>query len=152
MDDYRELKLAVDKLGKEYILELTKQLIAADKVASGKLLRSLNYNVIEVLGNIMLRIGAEGYLRDVDKGRKPGKMPPTSPIKKWIDVRKIKPKDMTRDQLAFVIAKSIKRKGIQPTNVIQKAVDNILKNKSKILAEAASKDVMKQIDKILINL
>ena len=47
-------------------------------------------------------------------------MPPTSPIKKWIDVRKIKPKDMTRDQLAFVIARSIKKKGIQPTNVTQK--------------------------------
>jgi len=152
MDDYKELKLAVDKLGKEYILELTKQLIAADKKASGKLLRSLNYNVIEVLGNVMLRIEAERYLLDVDKGRKPGKMPPTSPIKKWIDVRKIKPKDMTRDQLAFVIARSIKKKGIQPTNVIQKTIDNILKNKTKILAEAASKDVMKQIDKILINL
>ena len=152
MDDYKELKLAVDKLGKEYILELTKQLIAADKKASGKLLRSLNYNVIEVLGTVMLRIAAERYLLDVDKGRKPGKMPPTSPIKKWIDVRKIKPKDMTRDQLAFVIARSIKKKGIQPTNVIQKTIDNILKNKTKILAEAASKDVMKQIDKILINL
>ena len=38
------------------------------------------------------------------------KMPPTSPIKKWIDVRKIKPKDMTRDQLAFVIARSINMK------------------------------------------
>ena len=152
MDDYKELKLAVDKLGKEYILELTKQLIAADKKASGKLLRSLNYNDIEVLGNVMLIIEAEIYLLDVDKGRNPGKMPPTSPSKKWIDVRKIKPKDMTRDQLAFVIARSIKKKGIQPTNVIQKTIDNILKNKTKILAEAASKDVMKQIDKILINL
>lgn len=152
MDEYKELKKAVDKLGKEYILELSKQLIDADKKASGKLLRSLDYNVIEVLGNLMVRIKAESYLMVVDKGRRPGKMPPVSPIKKWIDQRKIKPKDMTTDQLAFVIASSIKKKGIKPTNVIQRSIDNILRNKTKILAEAASKDVMAQLNKILINM
>lgn len=152
MDEYKELKKAVDKLGKEYILELSKQLIDADKKASGKLLRSLDYNVIEVLGNLMVRIKAESYLMVVDKGRRPGKMPPVSPIKKWIDQRKIKPKDMTTDQLAFVIASSIKKKGIKPTNVIQRSIDNILRNKTKILAEAASKDVMDQLNKILINM
>ena len=40
-------------------LSQKKLFIAADKKASGKLLRSLNYNVIEVLGNVMLRIEAK---------------------------------------------------------------------------------------------
>ena len=150
--EYEELKLAVDKLGKEYIAELAIQLADADKVASGKLLRSLNYYVIEVLGNFMIQVISGSYLEYVDKGRKPGKQPPQSAIKKWIDIRGISPdKGMTKDGLAFVIARSIGRKGIQPTGVIKKSMANVMKSKE-ILSKAAGKDVEKYIKNILINI
>lgn len=150
--EYEELKLAVDKLGKEYITELAIQLADADKVASGKLLRSLNYYVIEVLGNFMIQVISGSYLEYVDKGRKPGKQPPQSAIKKWIDIRGISPdKGMTKDGLAFVIARSIGRKGIQPTGVIKKSMANVMKSKE-ILSKAAGKDVEKYIKNILINI
>ena len=54
--------------------------------------------------------------------------------------------------LSFIIARSIGIKGIRPTNVIQKAKDNIIKKKTEILAKAATKDVMDALNKILINL
>jgi hypothetical protein len=150
--EYEELKLAVDKLGKEYIAELAIQLADADKVASGKLLRSLNYYVIEVLGNFMIQVISGSYLEYVDRGRKPGKQPPQSAIKKWIDIRGISPdKGMTKDGLAFVIARSIGRKGIQPTGVIKKSMANVMKSKE-ILSKAAGKDVEKYIKNILINI
>lgn len=150
---FSELKKAIDKLGKEYISELSKQLIKADKVASGKLLRSLKYEVVEVLNNLMVRVKSEAYLSIVDKGRRPGKMPPISPIKKWIQIRRIKPdKKMSDNQLAFAIAKSIAKKGIKPTGVLDKTIKQILKNKTDILSKAALKDVERELSKILHNL
>jgi hypothetical protein len=152
-----ELKKAADKLGADYIAELTKQLINANKVATGKLLKSLDYQVIEVLENILIRISSESYLTFVDKGRKPGKMPPISPIKKWISVKKIKGRDsktgrfIKQDSLAFLIARSIGKNGIKPTNVIKKSIDNILRSKKELLGKAAAKDVSDLMNKILIN-
>lgn len=151
-----ELKIAANKIGADFVAELGRQLLQADKVATGNLLRSLNYEVIEVLENVLIRINSEDYLSIVDKGRRPGKMPPLSPIKKWIEVRKIKPKDkngkvMKPDQAAFVIARSIGRKGIRPTNIIKKSIDNILKNKKQALEKAASKDILNLMNKILVN-
>lgn len=145
-----ELKKEMDRLGKDYIIELTNQLLSADKKASGNLIRSLKYEVIEVLNNILVKVSAAPYLEVVDKGRRPGKMPPTSPIKKWINIRGIKPgKKQTVDQLAFVIARSISRKGIRPTGVIKKSIDNLLKTKRELLGKAAAKDISNNIKKIL---
>lgn len=153
MAEYDELKISINKLGKEYIAELSKQLINADKVASGKLLKSLKYEVIEVLGNIMIRVKGESYLEEVDKGRKPGKEPKVSAIRKWIDVRSIKPwRGQSKDSLAVVISRSIGRKGIKPTNVIKKSIDNVMRNKKELLGKAALKDVEKQIKNILTNI
>lgn len=149
---YTELRKQVEKIGKDLIIELTNELLKADKKASGNLINSLKYEVVEVLGNLMIKLKAQPYLINVDKGRRPGKMPPVSPIMKWIDLKKIKPKDISKKQLAFVIAKSIGRKGIKPTNVIQKAKDNIIKAKKEILAKAAQKDVMDALSKILTTL
>lgn len=147
---FNQLKKMVNQVGKDLVIELTNELLKADKKASGKLINSLKYEVIEVLGNLMIRLKAETYLTFVDQGRKPGKMPPISPIMKWIDIRGIKPRSgQSKSGLAFAIAKSIGRKGIKPTYVIKKAKDNIMAAKKEILAKAAQKDVMDALNKIL---
>ena len=71
------LKIALDELGVDFINELTNQLLAADKKATGQLINSLNYKVVDVLDNLLLTISAEPYLKFIDEGRKPGKMPPS---------------------------------------------------------------------------
>lgn len=156
MNEFDEFKIQVDKFGADFISELAKQLISADKVASGKLLKSLNYQVIEVLENLLIKINAEDYLIYVDKGRRPGKQPPKSSIIKWMDVRKIKGRDskgrfIKKEQAAFLIARKIGRDGIKPTNIIKKSLDNILRQKKEILSKSMSNDLSKLINKILIN-
>ena len=153
--ELKELKLAADRLGADFVAELGRQLIQADKVASGKLLKSLNYQVIEVLENVLIKINAEDYLSVVDKGRRPGKMPPISPIKKWMEIRKIKGRGkdgrfIKQDQAAFLIARAIGKNGIKPTNVIKKSIDTILKTKKELLSKAAAKDVQNLLNKILV--
>lgn len=159
MGDFNNLKKAVEKLGDAFVMELIEQLLKADKAATGSLIKSLDYEVIEVMNNLMLRLVGEPYLINVDKGRRPGlKPPPSGPIKKWIDIKGIKGRDkksgkfITNKALSFIIARGIGKNGIKPTNVIQKAKDKIIKNKTQILAQAATKDVMEALNKILINL
>jgi hypothetical protein len=157
-NEFPELKKAVNELGDAFVMELINQLLIADKAASGRLIKSLDYEVVELLDNLMIRLHSEPYLINVDQGRKPGsKPPPSSAILPWIKLRGIKGRDskgkfITDKSLAFVIARSIGIKGIRPTNVIQKAKNNIMKKKTEILAKAATKDVMNALNKILTNL
>jgi hypothetical protein len=149
------LEKALDEFGREFIKELTTQLLNADKKATGDLINSLDYQVVETIDGFMLNILSSPYLNYVDKGRKPGIAPPSSKFIKWIDARNIKWKDkkgkiIPKESVAFLIARSIGRKGIKPTNVIQKTINNIFTNKQKILEQAAIKDIEALIEKILI--
>lgn len=149
------LKIALDELGVDFINELTNQLLAADKKATGQLINSLNYKVVDVLDNLLLTISAEPYLKFIDEGRKPGKMPPSQVFFKWIDARGIvfknnKGKIIKKESTAFLIARSIGKKGIKPTNVIRKTIDKIYSTKTQLLEKAAAKDIEALIQKILV--
>lgn len=161
-DQYnKSMKGAFTEIGKALIAELTKQLLNADKKASGKLIRSLDYKVIEQVNGLLLQLRAAPYLKYVDQGVNGTRSVYTTPygfrgmisvkaIKPWIKARGIKFKGMTDDQAAFVIARSIGRKGIKPTNVIKKSIDNIFNNKKKLLERAAITDIEDMINKIMI--
>ena len=67
---FENLKKELESFGDEYIKELTIQLIQLDKVATGSLLRSLDYEIIEkVEGQFEVIIKALDYLKFIDEGR-----------------------------------------------------------------------------------
>jgi len=150
-----ELEKVLNEIGKDLVKELSLQLMRADKRASGNLIDSLDYKVVEAVDGFFLEIIAADYLKYVDQGRRPGKQPPTKAIRKWIDDRKILPRDkktgrfIKKESAAFLMARSIGKKGIKPTNVIKKSVDNIFKSKQQLLAKAAIGDIEALINKIL---
>jgi hypothetical protein len=149
------LKRTLNELGVDFVKELTNQLLDADKKATGKLINSLKYKVVEVLDNLLLTISAEPYLKWIDEGRKPGKMPPSKVFIKWIDARGIifrneNGKIIKKESTAFLIARSIGEKGIKPTNVIRKTIDKIYSTKTQLLEKAAAKDIVALIQKILV--
>lgn len=146
--ELRNLKAQLEALGREYVAELTKQLIAADKVASGSLISSLDYNVLQTVNGLLLEIVADDYLVYVDKGRRPGKRPPQKAIQKWIEQKGIKIKKQTPSQSAFIIARSIGKKGIKPTNVIKKTQDSIYNN----IQTLVNKGIQLDIDEYLKNI
>lgn len=148
------LKGALEDLGADFIKELTNQLLSADKKATGDLIRSLDYEVIETVNGLFLNIISDEYLKYVDEGRKPGKMPPSSKFIKWIDAKGIKFKNkkgkiIKKESTAFLIARSIGKKGIKPTNVIRKTIDTVYSNKIEVLEKAAIEDIYVLIDKLL---
>jgi len=62
----------IKEFGRDYVKILTRELLRAGKDASGQLIRSINYKIVEDAEIIRMVILAEKYLEFVDKGRKPG--------------------------------------------------------------------------------
>ena len=111
--------------------------------ASGELIRSVGFEVtsdgaaVTLLG--VVKGPAGNYWQFVDKGRGPGKPPPVSTIREWIDQIGLVPEgDTSKDQVAFLIARSIGRKGTKGTNAFSDAIDNL---DFTAIEEAAGKDM-----------
>lgn len=150
--DTPNLRKQLEIIGVEAIGFITKILAENDKQVTGNLIRSLDFKIIKDVDGLFLSILAAPYFQYVDKGRKPGKMPPTGPIKKWVDRRGIVIKGQTSAQTAFVIARSIGKKGIKPLNITSKLIDNILKNKQNIIKSGAVKDIQELIDRLVMDI
>lgn len=146
---FRNLKNQLEALGREYVAELTSQLIHADKVATGNLINSLDYEVLETVNGLLLKIIADDYLKYVDQGRRPGKRPPQKAILKWVQNKGIKIKKQTPSQTAFVLARSIGKKGIKPTNVLKKTQQAIFNNKDILIKKGIQLDINEYIKNIL---
>lgn len=108
------------EFGRDYVKILGRFLLSNKpfaKVASGALLNSLDYRLVDDAKNI--QIIANKYLQYVDKGRRPGSYPPIQAIKQWASIKGIP------QSAVFPIARKIFKFGIKPTNVIQKTVREI---------------------------
>ena len=146
------LKKQLEIIGVEAIGFITKILAENDKQVTGNLIKSLDFKIIKGVDGLLLEILAAPYFQYVDKGRRPGKRPPTGPIKKWVERRGIVIKGQNSAQTAFVLARSIGLKGIKPLNITDKLTQNIIKNKETIIKAGAIKDIEELIDKLVLNL
>lgn len=140
------IKQSLDILGKEFVKQLQINLKNEGKYATGDLINSIGYQVVETANGWELEITSLDYLTYVDEGRKPGKMPPTKPIRKWIDDKKISVIG-SKDSAAFLIARSIGEKGIKPTNVIDKTIKQVMSRQEQILTDAIAEETMKELFK-----
>lgn len=148
--DTTNLKKQLEILGVQSIGYITQILAENDKQVTGNLIKSLDFKVISDINGLFLQIVAAPYFKFVDEGRRPGKMPPIKPIQKWSERRGIKIKNYTSQQTAFVIARSIGKKGIKPLNITNKLINNIIKNKETLIKSGAIKDIQNLIDKMFI--
>lgn len=129
-------------------------LIMDDKLASGKLLNSVEY-LIEKGGNeISVSIRLEDYWKWVENGRGPGKFPPMDKILDWIKVKPVVPDERsgrlpTEKQLAFLIGRKISEEGVEGTNDLQKAVDEITEQYEELIGLAIDADLNDSMDVIM---
>jgi hypothetical protein len=148
--DLVNLKKQLEILGVEAIGYITKILAENDKQVTGNLIKSLDFKVVKDVDGFFLQILAAPYFKNVDEGRRPGKMPPVKPIQKWADRRGIKFKNMSQQQTAFVIARSIGKKGIKPLNITNKLINDVIIKKEKLIKSGAAKDIQDFIEKTFI--
>ncbi len=149
MNDFRNLQNALDKIGQEYVNSLKEELRLAGKDNTGELINSISYEVVNTARGYEIIIKAADYLNFVDQGRRPGKQPPTRDIVKWAQQKGIKFKGSTPEQTGYVIARSIGKKGIKPTNVIQKAKDDVIRQQEQYIQDALNLDIQELLNDIL---
>lgn len=156
MEENKNLLKEFDDLGQELVKTLVKNLLKADKKATGNLIKSIDYKLVEKADKFIIELLAADYLTNVDEGRRKGaKQPPTSALDKWVVIKKIAPRDskgrfISRESVKFLIARSISRNGIKPTNVIQKTINEVYAKKQSLIEKAAIEDINALIDKIMI--
>ena len=114
-------KKALDKFGKYLVKESRKNLTRKKKNVTNSLYESLDFDVKAMPNSFEFDFLMNEYGEWVDKGRKAGKNPPFSPLRKWVEDRRIqfrsnKGKFQSYDQTAWAIVKSIGKKGIPASN------------------------------------
>ena len=92
------------------------------------------------------------YGVNVNQGRSAGKMPPIDKIKDWIVRKGIQPKNVSSarpsslNSQAYLIARSIGRRGIRPHRFIDEVIDRIGTRLTLDIANAYLKDLNKALD------
>ena len=114
-------KKALDKFGKYLVKESRKNLTRKKKNVTNSLYESLDFDVKAMPNSFEFDFLMNEYGEWVDKGRKAGKNPPFTPLRKWVQDRRIqfrsnKGKFQSYDQTAWAIVKSIGKKGIPASN------------------------------------
>lgn len=106
----------IKEFGRDYVKILTRELLREGKNSSGRLIRSIDFRLVEDAEIIKLEIMAEKYLEFVDKGRRAGSYPPIRPLIDWVSIKGLP------INAAYGIQKNIYKFGIPPTNIIQRVV------------------------------
>jgi len=145
--DNKNLSKVLESQGGKAVALLVKILTEADKKATGALIKSLDYEVIDTLHGLTLKILASDHFKYVDRGRKAGSTPPpVRPILSWVRTRHIVFNGLSSKQTAFIIARSIGEKGIKPTYAKDKVNKMLQKNLSEIIKGAVGKDIQELIN------
>ena len=112
-----------------------------DSIASRKLFQSIRFDIKVFGSTYIFQVFMEDYWKWVDEGRPPGKMPPIDKLSRWIaqkgipirsQVSPLKRKSKLslservkskNRQVAFLMARSIAKKGTEPTNFYSDVVN-----------------------------
>lgn len=89
--------------------------------ASGKLANSIRFETTN--NGERLVVYAEDYIDYLVYGRSPGKRPPKDVIRKWIDDKGLEPIGISKDSLAYLIARKIGNEG---TEIYKQGGSNLL--------------------------
>jgi len=164
------LERYLKSFGKQVVKQAQGNLSKAGK--KGALSNSIDFFVIRKGGTLTVRFKMAAYGVFVDKGVSGNKVkrsyldrdgktksspfkfttkqPPTSIIEKWIKKKGLKGRDkkgrfITHKSLSFLIARSIKSKGIQGISFFQKPMMLGMKTFSKKFGKAIAEDIINNI-------
>lgn len=116
-NDFPNLSAALEQYAAEFRNLYQDKLIAADRIATGELLNSVDYRVVQDGTVYEVRLSLAEYWRYIEDGRPQGsRMPPPAAILRWIMAKPVLPRPDDRgrvptpQQLSWAIAKGIKKR------------------------------------------
>ena len=114
------------------VAETYRSLLLRDgKNATGSLISSIKPMTPELVdGTFECSLSLAPHWKYVENGRRPGKFPPIENILEWVKAKpelarpnRLDRKELAPKQLAFLVARKIATKGIQPGNQLEEAID-----------------------------
>ena len=128
---FNNLQQVLDDFTKD-VAETYKSLLLRDgKNATGNLISSIKPMTPELVnGAFECSLSLAPHWKYVENGRRPGKFPPIDNILDWVKAKpqlarpnRLDRKELAPKQLAFLVARKIANKGIQPGNQLEEAID-----------------------------
>ena len=128
---FNNLQQVLDDFTKD-VAETYKSLLLRDgKNATGELISSIRPMTPELVDGIFeCSLSLAPHWKYVENGRRPGKFPPIDNILDWVKAKpqlarpnRLDRKEISPKQLAFLVARKIATKGIQPGNQLEEAMD-----------------------------
>lgn len=147
---YDHLKEVLERYAIALRNEYQDNLIRSDRVASGDLLNTVEYEVKDKKGTYTVSLRLQDYWKWVEGGRPPtqggGNGDLREAILKWIEVKPVLPRPdkkgklPTPQQLAYLISRKIHREGYEGTQDLRKAQDSVWDRFVYEIYEAIDKD------------
>ena len=128
---FNNLQQVLDDFTKD-VAETYRSLLLRDgKNATGELISSIKPMTPELVdGAFECSLSLAPHWKYVENGRKAGKFPPIDNILEWVKTKpqlarpnRLDRKELAPKQLAFLVARKIAAKGIQPGNQLEEAMD-----------------------------
>lgn len=121
------------------------ELVSRNINSSNTLYNSVEFVVSSNNNSYLITFKAEDYWKNIEYGRNPGKYPNYNAILNWIKIKPVLPQPRngnlpTQEQLAYLISRSIKNKGIKPKPILQNTLDEIMRVQNEKLQKAIGKD------------
>jgi len=138
---YQMTTQALTRIGQIWKRELKKRINEAGKVASGALIDSIDFKVVQTKTGAKLEIAYLDYLENVNQGRRPrgnarpikaqNGAVPIPALEDWIKLKGLKGKrkkgggSLPTLSLAFAIRASIWKRGIKPANIYDQTLKSV---------------------------
>jgi len=152
---YKNVNDKLNDLGRLLVEIFKAQIRAQNKVASGNLLDSVEYQV-EIGGNFSaVKVFAADYFRYIVEGRKAG-YPSGGDgsflrnLIEWVRVRGLESDDKAIRSAAYAIRESIFKNGIPPVDLLAFAQKEIEREVDQQFTEALNKDVQELLDRAIL--
>ena len=146
---FNNLQQVLDDFTKD-VAETYKSLLLRDgKNATGELISSIRPMTPELVdGAFECSLSLAPHWKYVENGRKAGKFPPIDNILDWVKAKpqlarpnRLDRKELAPKQLAFLVARKIATKGIQPGNQLEEAMDIVYARRKERIDAAITADI-----------
>lgn len=136
----------LNKISETFIRILINNIRNNNKSASGNLINSISYNVIDNIDVKELQIYAEDYLKNVVDGRRPHtKKVPIKAIKEWLTLKNL-------PQVSpWAIQTNIWKFGIEPTDIFSSTENSFFNSGEKLIDDYFIEDINEKIEEMFKN-
>lgn len=157
----RNLQIALKSFSNRIEDKIKMQLRVDDTYATGDLHRSVKANPTQ--DSIM--VYALDYLDFVDRGRKPGRLPPIKEILRWAQAKGIRPRNYDNSKsyrknmktMAYFISRAIadngtiKRFGYKGSGILDFVIETLRPEMTEQFKEAVARDIAENIKQFIPN-